>query len=411
MLSENLGQVLIMSKPLNQKYIKGKEMQQPSLALGFLEYLSDGVLILNHQHQIVAANSSAINLLMWDTHDLIGRLCEEILGCEHLTKGKQFCEKLCPNRTFLAAIEFAEDLKSYHCELTLKCKNEEQRIVHASFSPLRLNSFAAADSGSLGDEEDPAYYTIMIMRDITEQKRMERIKTQFLLTASHQLRTPLSSIKNSIGLLLDNVPSDLAKPLVRLLENIQNSSLRMERLVNDLIELADLQSDLVQLRTDWLDVRNLVEQAVEDNREKLLQKEQTLNLFLPTEPVAVRGDNLRLVQVLGHLLSNASKFSSNNSPITLRVEMADAPAKDANSTTQEVIFSVADKGRGISLEEQQLIFEKFYQSEISENADGSGMGLGLPLAKALVELHRGRLWLESFPGKGSTFYFALPAVH
>jgi signal transduction histidine kinase len=385
-----------------------------SFSLDFLEYLSDGVLVLNQHQQIVAANHVATRILGWSNQELVGEFCYKLLNCQHSFNGQALCQISCPNQPFWSEMVKPNDFNQKaitinHTELLLRCKNGELAEVSINFFPLSSNG--NGKSGGITNSNELANLSILIMHDISELKRLERVKTQFLVTASHQLRTPLASIKTSIGLLLDNVPPDLAKPLVRLLQNIQSSSLQMERLVNDLIELASLQSGKIQLQNNLLEVQYLVTKAVEDKQNKLNQQGQFLEVTLPTTPVFVRGDSVRLIQVLGHLLANASKFSNTATTISLKVETAEVDKGTKNGqpkTMTEVIFSVSDQGRGISNEEQQLIFEKFYQSEVSENADGNGVGLGLPLARALIELHRGRLWLESTPGVGSTFYFALP---
>ena len=386
-----------------------------SFALDFLEYLSDGVLVLNQQQQIVAANHVATRILGWSNQELVGEFCHNLFSCQHSFSGQGLCEIDCPNQPFWSELvkQGELDLKASsinHTELLLKCKDGGQAEVRVSFFPLSL-SINKNEPEESTNSNGIANFNILIMHDVSELKRLERIKTQFLVTASHQLRTPLASIKTSIGLLLDNVPPDLAKPLVRLLQNIQSSSLQMERLVNDLLELASLQSGKVQLQTNLIEVHYLVAKAVENNQKRVEQSGQFLAVELPATPVFVRGDSVRLIQVLGHLLANASKFSNAATTVSLKIETAET-VKEAEvgqpKTVTEVIFSVADQGRGISSEEQQLIFEKFYQSEVSENADGNGVGLGLPLARSLIELHRGRLWMESTLGVGSTFYFALP---
>lgn len=393
-----------------------------TFAPGFLEFLSEGIVVLNSQQQIVTVNRAATHILGWDRAELIRRPWSELLHEQpSLTKLSPVDEAEAAPLNRVAWFPFDIDIDSsrgdeetsddtalvHHSELTLNCKNGSCREVRASFSPLYLPNLlteTAANRVKLAHIEQDRY-SLVILHDITEQNQLERIKTQFVVTAAHQLRTPLAAIKHSIGLLLDNMPPDLAQPLLRLLQNIQSSSLRMERLVNDLVELANLQNGLVQVSDGLVEVGQVMEQAVAANQEQLQQKAQPLELVLPATPLFVKGDDARLTQILGHLLANASKFSLPGSPIILKTTVS-----SNQSNSPEVTFSVSDKGRGISPEERHLIFEKFYQSEVSENADGSGAGLGLPLARALVELHAGRLWLDSTPDQGSTFYFGLPLV-
>jgi signal transduction histidine kinase len=281
-------------------------------------------------------------------------------------------------------------------------KNGKRLIVNVSLSPLDLS---LPDKKASDDN-----YNIMVLRNVTEAKQQERIQTEFITAASHQLRTPLSSIKTSIGLLLGTTELEGNPILQRLLKNIQTSSLRMERLVNDLIELVSLQNGQVKMQPQVIEAQELVSQAIKLNRQRLDARNQVVKPVQPPAPLYVKADFLRISQVLGHLLSNASKFSQPGQKIKLVI--TSRPSDDQENTTgaDEVIFSVKDEGIGIAREEQPFIFEKFYQAQVIENTAELGAGLGLPLAKVLIELNNGRLWFESEPGKGSTFNFSLPAV-
>jgi signal transduction histidine kinase len=311
----------------------------------------------------------------------------DIFDCLDLESAAPLCQNLCP----LVALQGKKTVQ--YQEVSMITKSGQRRQVSSSFAPLELSY--------LENDEKKGSYSIILLRDITDQSRQERIKTQFMATASHQLRTPLASIKTSIGLLLDSVGDNFSDPLLRLLQNIQQSSLRMERLVNDLIELTNLQSGRVQMQRRQVAVEEIVKRAVESNQLRLETKKQTVSQVLPALQLNIETDYLRISQVLAHLIANASKFSPIGSVIVVKV------IEDSNNS---VIFSVVDSGIGISIEDQSLIFEKFYQSLVSENSNEIGSGLGLPLARAIIELNSGRLWFESEPGKGSSFYFALPAL-
>jgi signal transduction histidine kinase len=178
----------------------------------------------------------------------------------------------------------------------------------------------------------------------------------------------------------------------------------MERIVNDLIELVNLQSGRVQMVRHNFEARDLVSWAVENSREGLERKNQVIEWVFPDELLYVHADFGRMGQVLKHLISNASKFSAPGKTINLMI----STLNNEKGARKNVIFCVQDEGVGIAESERGLIFEKFYQSQISENANETGVGLGLPLAKTLVELNGGRLWFESEPGKGSSFFFSLP---
>lgn len=341
----------------------------------FIEYLAEGVLILDGERKIIAVNSALEKLLEQPASQLLGQYCFEAINCQ--ASHNAACHLVCP------LLNLQTDLRDE--PLFFISTNGLLREVRASFTGLE------------------AGHSMLILRDTTAQKRQERLQAEFIATASHQLRTPLAGIKTSIGVLLDNIGPDFQPLLRRLLENIQVSSLRLERVVNDLIELTSLLSGRVQFQPRRLEVQHLVEQAIKVSRPWLQARNQSLQLELPPENLFVEADSGRIVQVLGHLLSNASKFSPAASQIRLKVLAAEDSAHQG-----QAIFSVIDQGIGIAAEERDLIFEKFYQVQVVENSTETGSGLGLPLAKALVELNGGQIWFESKPGQGSTFNFSLP---
>lgn len=378
--------------------------REASANLGFLEYLAEGVLILDGERVIQAANSALIRMVGWSAEELVGKHCREIFCCQHPATATFLCDNLCPLQALIGGNP--QKLPFYYQQIAIATKSGDQLSVSASFAPLELP--VLAPSGATPPAA-PASNIIVTLRDVSEHMRQEKIKIEFVATASHQLRTPLSSIKTSIGLLLDNVGADFNPPLLRLLHNIQGSSLRMERLVNDLIELTRLQSGRIQMQHHRIEVLQLVEKSVELSFNIFQIKQQRLKLSLPSETLYVEADYGRITQVLQHLLSNASKFSSPGSTVELKVFTRESTGRKAAFPT-EVVFSVRDEGIGIAPEEQSMIFEKFYQGQVTENTGSAGSGLGLPLAKALVELNGGRLWFESELHKGSTFYFSLPAA-
>lgn len=388
----------------NQKVKNQNLSETPLPGLGFLELLGEGVMVLDGERRIIMVNSALENLLGWTSTELTGQPCYKFFGCQHPATGTSLCQNLCPLMFIHSSANGRQS--SLYQEVSLLTRQGERREVSASYAPLVLPSLpgrsAPADSGG---STFPAY-SIVMLRDVTETKRQERIKTEFIAAASHQLRTPLSSIKTAIGLLLENVGEDFSPPLKRLLNNIQSSSSRMERLVNDLIELTSLQSGRVQMVRRLIEASELVSRAVTLNQEKLAARSQTVTWKFLDEPHFVEADFGRMSQVLGHLISNASKFSPNGKNIELIVSLAPA----GKNGQEEVVFTVKDEGIGIAESEKSLIFEKFYQSQISENANETGSGLGLPLARALIELNGGHLWFESAQGKGSQFHFALPLV-
>jgi PAS domain S-box-containing protein len=237
----------------------------------------------------------------------------------------------------------------------------------------------------------------MIARDITEAKReVEKARNDLLSTVSHELRTPLTLIRTCVGLLLDSHPDPTMQD--RLLRNIKQSSDRMHVLVSDTLDLVRLRAGRIELQLRYVDTADLVDGAAALMKPLVDERQQRLEIQLPSPAPVVMGDHRRLEQVLINLLSNANKFSPVRAIIRVALE------KD----NDELIFSVSDTGPGMPPEVQAQLFEQFYTARTSSPSQGIGAGLGLPIVKGLVEAHGGRIWVKSEVGVGSIFFFSLP---
>jgi signal transduction histidine kinase len=231
-----------------------------------------------------------------------------------------------------------------------------------------------------------------------ERRRVERLRTDLLSTISHELRTPLTLIRTSIGLLLDSDPDEEMRQ--RLLRNIKGSTDRMHALVGDLLDLARMSGDRLELQVRRVDLGDLMNGAISLLRPLIDAKEQRVNLAMPSPAPAVPGDYRRLERVMLNLLGNANKFAPERSEIAVTV------TKDA----REVTVAVRDSGPGISSEAMPHLFEQFFTDRTSSSRHNIGAGLGLPIAKGIIEAHGGRIWVESAVGAGTTVSFALPNV-
>lgn len=225
---------------------------------------------------------------------------------------------------------------------------------------------------------------------------MERQKDEFLATVSHDMRTPLAAIKYSVGVVLANRPEEMSEPLCRMLSNIDYAADRMASQVNDLLELARLQAGQVELCPSYSDVRELVKRAARTVEPLANSRGQSIGVEVPAEPCWVLADQPRLERAITNLTANAYKHGRDGGTILLRLL----------SSSSEVRIAVTDDGPGIPEDEQERIFDRFYRSGRGES---SGCGLGLPIARGMVELHGGSVRVESKQGTGSTFWITLPA--
>lgn len=226
-------------------------------------------------------------------------------------------------------------------------------------------------------------------------RQADRLKTEFLSNISHELQTPLASLRAS----LDFLPRALLSKGGResgamLVQNAKRSAERLQRLISDLIEVTRLQNLQLQLQSEPLDLRELVQRVGKDFLPLLAEKGQALHLVLSGGPVVVLGDERRLEQVLNNLMMNAHQYTPPSGHITVTVR----------EEGDQALVSVADTGPGLSAEQKERLFQRFYRGP---GRAPSGLGLGLAIAKGLVELHGGKIWVESEPGLGSTFRFSL----
>jgi PAS domain S-box-containing protein len=248
-------------------------------------------------------------------------------------------------------------------------------------------------------EDGSQFGAVMTIYDVSAQHALERQKDEFFANVSHDLRTPLAAIMASLGVVLANEPADMPAPLHQMLANSEQAAERMAGLVDNLLELTRMQAGRVRLLYAPHDLRELARRMADTIAPLAQTRGQRVELDLPGDPTLAVVDAQRLEQALLNLLSNAHKYGREGG--TIRLSLARRP--------DEVVLAVADDGPGIAAADQEHIFERYYRSEAEARRHQQGSGLGLPIARALVELHGGRLWVESRQGAGATFWIVLPA--
>jgi signal transduction histidine kinase len=241
-------------------------------------------------------------------------------------------------------------------------------------------------------------YAIERQRLEAARQDLERQRDEFFASVSHDLRTPVAAIKAAIGVVLANEPANMPATLHRLLGNIDQSADELARLIEDLLQIARLQAGRVELWRTAVDLRDAITRAVRPLEPLVEARHQHLELNLPAQEVRASVDVERFGRVVRNLVGNAQKYGREGGLITISLE----------AQPGEVCLIVTDDGPGIPAAEQERIFDRFYRS-VGAGSDGPvGSGLGLPIARALVELHGGHLWVESTPGHGSAFKVTLP---
>ena len=251
-----------------------------------------------------------------------------------------------------------------------------------------------------------------------ELQRATRLKSEFLANMSHELRTPLNSIIGFSDLMLTEGVGEVNPQQREFLEAVLRNGRHLLELINGILDLSKIEAGRMSLSLAPTDLREAITGAVMDTASLRTAKRQEVWLELDERPLSVVADGIRVRQVLFNLLSNASKFTGEGgtiilSALTTRAPMAapsDRAGDDGKLVTKDVVWvSVVDTGIGIAPEDMPKLFQEFSQVDSSASRQAQGTGLGLALSKKLVEMHGGTIGAESLPGRGSTFWFILPA--
>ena len=238
---------------------------------------------------------------------------------------------------------------------------------------------------------------VVVLHDVTELRRLERVRQDFVANVSHEFKTPLTAIQGFAETLLAGALDDPENNR-RFLEIIRNHAVRLARLTNDLLKLARIEAGKMELEFSSVGLLELIEACTETTLLKANRKEITLEITVPPQLPAVRGDAALLRDVLQNLLDNAIQYTPPRGHISVV----------ASAGPREAVITVADTGIGIPLADSERIFERFYRVDAARSREAGGTGLGLSIAKHIVEAHGGKLWVESTVGQGSKFFFSLP---
>jgi len=259
---------------------------------------------------------------------------------------------------------------------------------------LRQHFFAATVASVRAGETSGA---VIVLHDITDLRKLERVRRDFVANVSHEFKTPLTAIQGFAETLLAGAIDD-PQNRGRFLEIILEHSRRLARLTDDLLKLSKMDADRLELEIDSVSVTQFIESCLETAQRRAAEKELQISVRMPARLPDIAGDRRRLAEVLQNLLDNAIQYTLPGGQITLSAENGDG----------EVTFTVSDTGIGIPQADQPRIFERFYRVDVARSREVGGTGLGLAIAKHLVEVHGGRLWVESEVGRGSRFHFTVP---
>jgi len=359
-----------------------REQEDASRSQAILEAVADGVLVTGANNRMTFLNRSAEQILGLEAGKVIGQTLDVFGGL--------FGKSASPWMQTIST--WSESPSSYHQgetfaeQLTL----ENGLIVLVHLAPVIFqNDF-------LG--------TVSIFRDITHEVEVDRLKSEFVATVSHELRTPMTSIRGYVDVLLMGAAGAMNENQAHFLKIVKGNTERLNILVNDLLDISRLESGRVTLSPQALDMREVAEDVIADmlRRSQEENKPVALSLDAPKNLPLVFGDAERVRQILNNLVDNAYNYTPENGTITVQIQSLNGAG--------EVQVDVKDTGVGIALGDQPRVFERFYRGEHPLVLATPGTGLGLSIVRELVEMHKGRIWVQSagVSGEGSTFSFTLP---
>ena len=329
----------------------------------------DLILVVDRQGTTLRASPSATAILGYEPAGLIGRSAGDYV----------YPEDLDGIRNEMRRAQRGHTIRNF----ATRYVHKDGRIVTLSWS---------------GVWSEPEQRHFFIGRDVTEQKRIERMKDEFIATVSHELRTPVTTIAGPLSLLASGAAGELPDSIKRLVTMAHNNSTRLALLVNDILDIEKIESGKMPFDFRHVDAKRLVEQAIEANRG--LAKNFGVPIRLETDVVEamVRTDSDRLMQVLAHLLSNAAKFSPKGAEAWVSIEILD----------DYVRISVCDHGTGIPAEFEALMFDKFAQVDATDARQKGGTGLGLSIVKETMIRLGGSVGYRAAPSGGSIFSVDVP---
>ncbi|HEV7126264.1 MAG TPA: PAS domain-containing sensor histidine kinase [Ktedonobacterales bacterium] len=339
---------------------------------------SEAILTVDQDFHIVEANPASSTLLEWNAHVPLGQHCSTVLMCrdEH---GQLLCGTLgCP----LVQAFVLTDAAPYR-DVTWQTANGNHKEVSASFASV------AAPDGRRG---------VISARDMTRVNVADHTRSHFMSMVSHELRTPLNSINGFLEIVLEGQAGLLNPKQEEFLTYAHMGTHQLMTLVEDTLFISRADTGQFKLRFDTVAIPDLIAQTVRNCLTAAQRAEVELCVRLPDALPTLFADEFRLQQVLSNLINNAIKFTPPHGVVTVRVEV----------WPSDLCIDVCDTGEGVPLEEQLRIFERFYQSASPTHIKTGGYGLGLAIAKLIVQQHGGRIWVTSGPNEGATFSFTIP---
>ncbi|MCL4459016.1 MAG: ATP-binding protein [Chloroflexi bacterium] len=357
--------------------------QEKELLTSIFDNATDGLFVIDSQRAVLAWNHTLETMTAITAKEALGHFCGDLFHC-HIQDGQSLAEARCPALKTLAGERGVQA-----AEYLITTRAGQQIWVSTSCAEI-----SPAEGQGI----------VAVMRDISQSKEMEQFQHHLMSFLAHEMKTPLTTVVGFSELLLTKSVSPEIHALW--MKTINQEAVHLAGLIDDILELSRLEERQITLSKSPLDVREVILASVELFRP--ITQVHVFKVQLPAEPLLVLADRDKLRYILNNLISNAIKYSPNGGEITLGASRLDGRGVSADQEVPLVTIWIQDQGLGIAPEHWERVFERFYRVSRPETRDIKGTGLGLSIVKDLVELHGGRIWVESALNKGSRFSFTLP---
>ena len=357
------------------KMIRDREKQiisERDKVNAIIENLTHGILIINKENKIIFVNPVVERLLHVKREKILGRFVERKLFSRRFNKiYSLFFEKLKEQKKVVKEVVF---------------RDPEQTILRVVITPLI-------------DEKKVHYGRMILISDVTREKEIDRMKSEFISIAAHQLRTPLSAVKWVLRMIIDEDMGKITEEQKKFLLKGYQSNERMVRLVNDLLDVSRIEEGRFQYKFVNTQIEEVVEGLLPDFKSTVTEKQLKLIFKKPARPMPkVKVDSSKIRIVIQNLIENAVRYTPPKGKITISLKLLD----------KYLQFQIKDTGVGIPQNQRSKLFTKFFRADNVIRLQTDGTGLGLFIIKNIIRKHGGKVWVESEENKGSTFYFTVP---
>jgi len=348
------------------KKINNELMHKEKYTRTVLDNIKDGIITINDDFVIEDFNPAIGTIFNYSLSEIVGKKLDLLMHYECDNQEK----KICLSKKETSGLR----------------KNGEEFPIEIDVSEINFEN---------------KILTLLVIRDVTELKKVDRMKNEFISTVSHELRTPLTSIKGALGLVASGAIGELPEKINKMLNIADTNCTRLANLINDILDLEKINAGKMEFEFEELEINEILKQSLVLNQPYVDQYGMKIKMIQCAEKTYVSADKNRLLQVISNLISNAVKFSNPGGEILIVAERENDIVK----------ISFVDKGIGVPESSKHKIFQSFSQVDSSDTRSKGGSGLGLSISKIIITKMGGEIGFESVENKGSTFFFILPRTN